>query len=276
MNSQITLKICFVALAALAASSMALAQTTSTLPASMAMTAEEASMTKTLQAAYPKNRIRWVKETPIKDLWEVTMATNVAYVVANAQAVKTTPVTEAAKMDLFRYWVFGATVFDMKEAKDLTTPAKERAQTIDVATLPLKQAITRVKGTGERTLYVFTDPDCPHCRRLEATLETIENVTIHTFLTPIVALHPKAREVAAAIWCAKKQAQALVDYMTKDITSMPTAACETPILANEQLMESMGIKGTPTVFFADGTRHTGAMNKTQLEKRLSTLQGDAR
>ena len=277
MKSQFALKTVIVGLAALTGFiHHAFAQTTNTLPAHAQLSETERAMTQTLQAAYPKNRIRWAKRTPIKDLWEVTMATNIAYVVADHEKVSGTPVTESTKADLFRYWLFGTTIFDMKEAVDITAPAKQLAQAIDVSTLPLKNAIKRVKGKGERSLYVFTDPDCPHCRRLESTLETIENVTIHTFLTPIVALHPKAREVAASIWCSKTPAQTLVDYMTGKAIKLETAACETPLLDNEKLMESLGIKGTPTMFFADGTRHTGALNKTQLETMFARIKGDAR
>ncbi len=238
----------------------------------------ERQMTQTLQAAFPKNRIRWVKTTPIAGLWEVTMGTNIAYVAADTDRVFKTAVTEANKTELFRHWVFGATVFDMKTARDITTPAKELAQQIDISTLPLKNAITRVRGKGERILYVFTDPDCPHCRRLEMTLESLDNVTIHTFLTPVVALHPKAREVATSIWCAKEPAKALLDYMTGSQTSLVTATCRDPIEENEQLMQTLGIKGTPTLFFADGSRHTGAMNATELENTLKqkTLKGATR
>lgn len=232
------------------------------------LSATERQMTQALQAAFPKNRIRWVKTTPIAGLWEVTMGTNIAYVVADTDRVFKTAVTEANKTELFRHWVFGATIFDMKIARDITTPAKELAQQIDISTLPLKNAITRVRGKGERVLYVFTDPDCPHCRRLEMTLESLDNVTIHTFLTPVVALHPKAREVATSIWCAKEPAKALLDYMTGSQTSLASLTCRAPIEENERLMQTLGIKGTPTLFFADGSRHTGAMNATELENTL--------
>ena len=228
----------------------------------------ERQMTQALQAAFPKNRIRWVKSTPIAGLWEVTMGTNIAYVAADADRVFKTALTETNKTELFRHWVFGATVFDMKTARDITTPAKELAQQIDISTLPVKNAITRVRGKGERVLYVFTDPDCPHCRRLEMTLESLDNVTIHTFLTPVVALHPKAREVATSIWCAKEPVKALLDYMTDSQTSLPSLTCRAPIEENERLMQTLGIKGTPTLFFADGSRHTGAMNATELENTL--------
>ena len=238
----------------------------------VSLNAEETVMTERLQALYPKNKIRWVRQTPVANLWEVTMGTNIAYVAADLERLKKTDVATLDKTEHLRYWLFGASIFDMKDGVDLTANARSLAQRIDVTELPLKQAITRRHGNGSRVLYVFTDPDCPHCRRLEMSLENVPDLTIHTFLTPITALHPKAREVSAGIWCAGNRAKALLDYMTGNGLAPATAACETPLLENEKLMERLSIKGTPTIFFETGDRHTGAMTTDALIKELARIE----
>ena len=60
---------------------------------------------------------------------------------------------------------------------------------IDVKSLPLNQAIKYVKGKGERTLYIFSDPDCPYCQRLEQNMVGVDNVTVYVFLYPLTSLH---------------------------------------------------------------------------------------
>jgi len=60
-----------------------------------------------------------------------------------------------------------------------------------------------VRGNGARTLAIFSDPDCPYCRRLEAEMTSLTDITIYTFLMPIASLHPEARSKAIAIWCSK-------------------------------------------------------------------------
>ncbi len=65
---------------------------------------------------------------------------------------------------------------------------------IDVKSLPLNQAIKYVKGKGERTLYIFSDPDCPYCQRLEQNMVGVDNVTVYVFLYPLTSLHPNAEK----------------------------------------------------------------------------------
>ena len=54
--------------------------------------------------------------------------------------------------------------------------------TVDLAKLPLADAIKTVLGNGERKLYVFSDPGCAYCRRLEAELAKLKDTTIYTFV----------------------------------------------------------------------------------------------
>jgi len=86
----------------------------------------------------------------------------------------------------------------MKVQRDLTAERKDALTRIDFSTLPLADAIKDVRGRGSRALAIFSDPDCPHSRRLEAELKGLSDVTIHTFLMPIASLHPQARAKANA------------------------------------------------------------------------------
>lgn len=61
-------------------------------------------------------------------------------------------------------------------------------------------SFTVTRGNGERKLMVMTDPDCPYCRKLEATLKNIDNVTITYLFFPIPSLHPDAERKANILW----------------------------------------------------------------------------
>lgn len=239
----------------------------------MQMSAVEKKVLTNLQAAYPHNGVRFVRQSPVPGLFEVILSTSVNVVyVDEALLAKTTIKGEndPEKANLFRYWLFGGVMFDMVEQKDLTRDMKELAQMINVSALPLKNAIVREKGNATHTLFVFTDPLCPFCEKLEAVLDTLDDVRIYTFLTPIVSLHPNAREVAAQIYCAPNPQQALVDFMVhKKALPQTKPQCSTPIVANEKLMRELAIKGTPTLFFADGHRATGLMTRDALMERMN-------
>ena len=239
----------------------------------MQMSAVEKKVLTNLQAAYPHNGVRFVRQSPVPGLFEVILSTSVNVVyVDEALLAKTTIKSEndPEKANLFRYWLFGGVMFDMVEQKDLTRDMKELAQMIDVSALPLENAIVREKGNATHTLFVFTDPQCPFCEKLESVLDTLDDVRIYTFLTPIVSLHPNAREVAAQIYCAPNPQKALVDFMVhKKALPQTKPQCTTPIAANEKLMRELAIKGTPTLFFADGHRATGLMTREALMERMN-------
>ena len=246
------------------------------------LSAQDREVLTTLQNAYPDNRVRFARETAVSNFYEVILGSSVSYVFVDREALQqhlknttgksSVAIDEATRNRIFRHWVFGGVFFDMSTGTDLTAPMKKLAQLIDVNALPLDQAIVRTKGTPKNTLYVFTDPLCPFCKKQENLLAQLNNVRIVTFLTPLVSLHPEAREVAARIWCAKDKVKAFEDVMLRNVTLMEKAQCEAPILANEKLMQSLSIKGTPTIVFENGERVTGAMSQEQILEKFKTIE----
>ena len=227
----------------------------------------------TLQRVYPQNRIRLVRETPVTGFYEVILGEGVSYVFIAPQTLKELEkITDENRDTYLRHWLFGGVLYDMATQTDLTAPMKTLAQMVDVTKLPLENAIVREKGNPNNTLFVFTDPRCPYCKKLEAELVKLADVRIYTFLTPLTSLHPDAKELSARIWCAKNQAEALEDVMLKDRELEVPAQCVTPLTQNEKLMAELGIKGTPTLFFENGERITGALSAKAIQEKFKDIQ----
>jgi len=204
----------------------------------------------TLERLYPGTAFEAVAATPVAGLAEVVMGANVAYVDASG-----------------RYFLFGR-LFDMQTQRDLTAERLDRLSAIDFATLPLEAAIKTVRGSGRRTLAVFSDPDCPYCRTLEQALAELDDVTLYTFLFPVAALHPDARDKAIAIWCAPDRARAWSHAMTHGV--VPAAgACDHPVDRIVALGVRLRIQGTPTLFAGDGRRMVGAQSSSALDAWLA-------
>ena len=227
----------------------------------------------TLQRVYPQNRIRLVRETPVTGFYEVILGEGVSYVFIAPQTLKELEkITDENRDTYFRHWLFGGVFYDMATQTDLTAPMKTLAQMVDVTKLPLDNAIVSEKGNPNNTLFVFTDPRCPYCKKLEAELVKLADVRIYTFLTPLTSLHPDAKELSARIWCSKNQAEALEDVMLKDRELEVPAQCVTPLTQNEKLMAELGIKGTPTLFFENGERITGALSAKAIQEKFKDIQ----
>lgn len=223
-----------------------------TLMLSMAAQADDGldNLEKRLKDMYPATRIERVQTSEIPALIEVTMGKNTAYTDATG-----------------RYFVFGH-LFDMKTQRDLTAERMEKQQRIDFGQLPLGDAIKTVRGKGERVLAVFSDPDCPYCKRLEAELDKLSNVTIYTFPYPLEGLHPEAVDKAIAVWCAPDRAHAWSDLLRSG-KAPASRKCENPIQRNIQLAQRLGIQGTPTLVSADGRMLPGAAPGDRIEQWLA-------
>jgi thiol:disulfide interchange protein DsbC len=102
-------------------------------------------------------------------------------------------------------------------------------------------------------------------------MQTLNNVTIYTFLYPI--LSQESQEKSKAIWCAKDRAAAWDNYMVQGKAPSAAAAdCKTPLERNLELGRGYGINGTPTIIFADGGRSGGAMPMEAIEQRLGAAK----
>lgn len=150
--------------------------------------------------------------------------------------------------------------------RNLTRERIEQLSAIEFASLPLGDAISWKTGTGQRRIAVFADPNCPYCRKLEADLQGQKDVTVYTFLYPILA--KDSRSKSESVWCAASPTQTWRDWMLKGTALPKTEACETPLDRNLSFGKSHRIQGVPTIVVEGGSRLDGAVTAQDLERRL--------
>ena len=207
-----------------------------------------------LKTNFPDMPAKSVNSTPVKDIYEVFMGGRIVYT-----------------NDEGRYFFVGSLI-DLPAQKNLTEERTQVLSAIDVKQLPLKQSIKQVKGKGERVIYLFSDPDCPYCHKLEAELAKIDNLTIYLFMFPLTSLHPEAERISRQVWCSKKPYQTWTDYTLNKKQPTGKDSCTNPIQDNIALAEKLEITGTPTLFLQDGSRIPGGMSAEDLEKRLAEIK----
>lgn len=158
-------------------------------------------------------------------------------------------------------------LIDTRARRNLTEERVEKLTAVDFSALPLKDAITIVRGNGKRKVAVFEDPNCGYCKRFERDLQKLDNVTIYMFLYPILGADSTVK--SSNIWCSKDKAKAFMDWMIRDVTP-PNTSCDTAALQrNVEFGRKSRITGTPTLIFTDGSRVPGAIPVAQVEKFLA-------
>lgn len=212
--------------------------------------ADEAAIRKAFAERYPNAAVQSVTATAIPGIYEVFAGGQILY--ADEQG---------------EHLLIG-TLVETRSRTNLTQQRLEALKTVKFDSLPFDQAITIVKGKGERRIAVFSDPDCPFCRQLEKELAGIDNLTIHLFLLPLRELHPQAVEIAGNVWCADDRAGAWLGYMLEGKKPEAGRNCATPIDAIAALAAELGINGTPAIILSNGRRLEGAIPAVRLESLL--------
>ena len=202
----------------------------------------------TLEGRLGGVKVEAVTKTPYLGLYEVHVGTEIIYT--------------DAKMT----YIFSGNIIDAKTMQNLTEKRLSELNVIKWDDLPLDAAFKTVHGNGKRLLAVFVDPNCPYCKRFEKDLAKVDDITVYTFLFPILSQDSKQK--AQAIWCSADKSKAWNDLMLNG--KVPVAAsCDTPIEKNLAFARKNNITGTPTLVFANGERVPGAVSAEQLEKMLA-------
>jgi thiol:disulfide interchange protein DsbC len=232
----------FVTLATIAAACMAAG----------AAHAQEAAIRKALAERIPKlPKIDEIRPSPIAGLFEVRYGgTEIIYSDAKGE-----------------YLIQGALI-DTKTMANLTDERIDKLTAVTFDALPLKDAFTIKQGSGARKIAVFVDPNCGYCKRFERDLAGIKDVTVYTFLLPI--LGPDSNLKSRDIWCSKDAAKAWRAWMLDGVAPARTMGnCDSAALErNVEFAGKYRINGTPALFFEDGTRKPGALPAAEVERLL--------
>lgn len=198
-----------------------------------------------------------IRKSPIPGLYELRFGAEIFYVDANVD-----------------YLITGE-IIDTKSKINLTEARTNQLTRLDFAQLDLQHAIVWKKGNGQRRLVVFADPFCSFCRQLEQELQKLDNVTVYSFLVPVVSENSPAR--IRDIWCAPDRVSAWRQWMLANVVPQRAMGqCEAPTEDNFKLYTRYKVHGTPGVFFEDGTRTPGFVTSDEIEQRFAQIKPGAR
>jgi thiol:disulfide interchange protein DsbC len=209
---------------------------------SLVAVADEAEVKKAVEGRLGK--VEKIARAPMPGIWEITVDGQIFYA-----------------DDKANYLIFG-NLLDMKTGKNLTAERQFNS-------LPLELAVKQVRGSGKNVMVTFEDPNCGYCKKLAKDILTLKDVTVYTFLLPV--LGDDSFEKSKAIWCAPDKSKAWIDWMTagKAPPAAPAKCDISGLNKSAQLGGKLRINGTPAIFFAGGERVGGYIPAAEIEKRFS-------
>ncbi len=197
-------------------------------------------------------KIKSVSLSPIPGVYEVLVGNDIFYTDVNS-----------------KYLIQGE-IIEIATGKNITEQKQADLNRIKWSELNPANALKVVRGNGSRQLAVFSDPNCGYCKRLDKSLQQLDNVTIFTYLIPI--LSPDSTQKSKQIWCSADSQKTYIDWMINGVIPSGKSDCTTPLDKNMTFAKTYGITGTPTIFFTDGSRFPGAVQISDIEKKFSSLK----
>jgi len=169
-------------------------------------------------------------------------------------------------------FLFVGNVMDLKTHKNLTKARLEGMHSMNFTDLPFDLAFKQVKGNGKRVIAVFEDPNCGYCKRLRKALQSVDNITIYTFMYDILSDDSAVK--SRNVWCTADPAKTWNDWMVngKPAPEAPESCMTNPHEKIMALGAKLHISGTPAIFFTDGSRIPGYIDAAAMEEKLNSIK----
>ena len=201
-----------------------------------------------LKRTYPNIAFTQVNETPVPGIYEAMFGKEILYVESSGT-------------------YFFPTMMNMVTKVNLGDVRREELNRVDFSDLPLNDAIKTVHGTGQRKIAVFSDPNCGYCKKLEANLVSLKDVTIYTF--PVGILGADSISKAQSVVCATGDKSKLWRAMLTEGAKPVEKVCSNESPArNLELFKRLGFQGTPSVVFQSGATLKGYAENPRFEELM--------
>lgn len=165
-----------------------------------------------------------------------------------------------------RYFIVGD-MLDLAARKNVTEGRRQEMRRALLQKVGAEEAIVFGAKKPKHTIIVFTDVDCPYCRKLHGELGELEakGVAVRYMAFPRSGPNTKSWRTMAAVWCAKDRREALTRATRGEAVSAASASCSDAVIAKQhELGQQLGILGTPMIVLSDGTSLGGYMPPDKL------------
>jgi thiol:disulfide interchange protein DsbC len=157
-------------------------------------------------------------------------------------------------IDFSENFVIAGNVVRLADRSNITRNKLMESRRVDLTTISVDNAIIMGNPKAPKKAFVFTDPQCPYCKKLHPELqkvvETDPDIVFFIKLFPLVKLHPDSLRISQSIICENSLELLEDSFNGKPI---PDPTCDTDAIDRTiELARDLGITSTPTMILPDG------------------------
>ncbi|WP_125562837.1 DsbC family protein [Pseudoalteromonas rubra] len=168
-------------------------------------------------------------------------------------------------------YLFSGRVIDVRNRVDHIAKIQQIANQQKMADVPYEQLLTYPAQDEKYRITVFTDIDCPYCRKFHKELPALnqQGVTVHYVMIPRGRAGSPAYQKTAATLCAERPNQAMDAAMRSTPAPLENTECEHSLDTQVSLAQQFGFQSTPTILLPNGEAVPGYVPARELVARLA-------
>ncbi|WP_100640022.1 thioredoxin fold domain-containing protein [Marinobacter salexigens] len=216
----------------------------------------EDSISESLSAAVPGLKILSVQESEAQGLYEVQSSNGeTIYTTRDGQYLLTGDLLKVTS----------------KGIANVTEEARANERRKTMASYGGNGLISYKADNEKAVIDVFTDIDCPYCRKLHDEVSQLNDygITLNYYAYPRSGPGTPSFKKYESVWCAEDQQSAM--DTAKAGKAVATATCDNPVLEQFQLGRRIGVTGTPAIVLEDGNIVRGYVPARNLAEGLGLL-----
>jgi len=204
----------------------------------------------------PGSKLDDLKPAPIAGLYQLTQGADVSYLTADG-----------------RYFLDG-NLYDMRTRENLTEQLKSQLRVQLLASVPESQMLIFSPKNPRYTITVFTDIDCPYCRKLHSDMAELNRlgVRVRYLFYPRSGPNTESWRKAEVVWCSADRNEALTRAKAGGAIDMNKTCGPTPVGREYSLGQALGVRGTPAILTESGAFIDGYMPPRELVQAIQQLQ----
>lgn len=194
-----------------------------------------------LQEKFPGIKIQELAPSPIPGVYEFIADGDVMYISADGR------------------YLLDAQIMDIDTRVNVTETKRAGERKKAIAQLDEKQMIVFAPASYQHTLTVFTDVECGYCQKLHSEMEQINKLGIRVRYLAYPRSGPGTPDwqKMEAVWCSKDRKTAMTRAKAGQAVASTKNCGTTPVRAQYELGDRLGVKGTPAVFTDSGQQIGG-------------------